>query len=292
MNTDQISELNSQENSSPSATRLPSLNALRCFEAAARHQHFGRAGDELHLTHGAISRAVALLEADLGLPLFERRQRRVYLTDAGRALAQSVTEALQDMRRTTERLRAQARQPRGWTLSCEPTLLMRWLRPRWPGLQALHPALHFRLLAGGGAQSLDDAGIDLAVRRDDFDWPARFTAEPLFAERIGLVCRPAPADAWFRGGVLQVQAPRLHTRTRSGAWDDWARCTGAAPDARRGPGAGVRSFLLPPASRSRRSGRGHGATAPGARRPGQRPAGGAARLCGRWLALWAAVFAR
>ena len=113
------------------------------------------------------------------------------------------------MRRTTERLRAQARQPRGWTLSCEPTLLMRWLRPRWPGLQALHPALHFRLLAGGGAQSLDDAGIDLAVRRDDFDWPARFTAEPLFAEGIGPVCRSAQADAWFRGGVLQAQAPRL-----------------------------------------------------------------------------------
>ena len=212
----------------PSATRLPPLNALRCFKAAARHQHFGRAGDELHLTHGAISRAVSLLEADLGLPLFERRQRRVHLADAGRALAQSVTEALQDMRRTTERLRAQARQPRGWTLSCEPTLLMRWVLRRWPGFQALHPALHFRLLAGGGAQSLDDAGIDLAVRRDDFDWPARFTAEPLFAERIGPVCRPAQADAWFRGGVLQAQAPRLHTRTRPGAWDDWARCTGQA----------------------------------------------------------------
>ena len=204
----------------PSATRLPPLNALRCFEAAARHQHFGRAGDELHLTHGAISRAVSLLEAYLGLPLFQRRQRRVHLTDAGRALAQSVTEALQDMRRTTERLRAQARQPRGWTLSCEPTLLLRWVLRRWPGFQALHPALHFRLLAGGGAQSLDDAGIDLAVRRDDFDWPARFTAEPLFAERIGPVCRPAQADAWFRGGVLQAQAPRMHTLTRSGAWDD------------------------------------------------------------------------
>ena len=152
----------------------------------------------------------------------------MHLTDAGRALAQSVTEALQDMRRTTERLRAQARQPRGWTLSCDPTLLMRWVLRSWPGFQALHPALHFRLLAGGGAQSLDDAGIDLAVRRDDFDWPARFTAEPLFAERIGPVCRSAQADAWFRGGVLQAQAPRLHTRTRPGAWDDWARCTGQA----------------------------------------------------------------
>ena len=60
----------------PSATRLPPLNALRCFEAAASHQHFGRAGYELHLTHGAISRAVSLLEAYLGLPLFQRRQRR------------------------------------------------------------------------------------------------------------------------------------------------------------------------------------------------------------------------
>ena len=215
----------------PSATRLPPLNALRCFEAAARHQHFGRAGDELHLTHGAISRAVSLLAADLGLPLFERRQRRVHLTDAGRALAQSVTEALQDMRRTTERLRAQARQPRGWTLSCESTLLMRWLLPRWPAfhrkLAKSHPRAHIHLVAGGGPFSFSD-GIDLAIRRDDFTWGDAMHADALFAEKTGPVCRTELVKRWFTPKQeLRAGTPLLHTRTRPDAWRTWARITGA-----------------------------------------------------------------
>lgn len=73
------------ESSSPSSDdRLPSLLALRCFEAAARLENFSRAADELHLKHGAVSRAVRMLEDDLGVALFERRSRRVFLTDAGR----------------------------------------------------------------------------------------------------------------------------------------------------------------------------------------------------------------
>lgn len=227
MKSVQIGELNAPIGTAGSA-RLPSLNALRCFEAAARHQHFGRAGDELHVTHGAISRAVAVLEADLGLPLFERRQRRVYLTDAGRLLARSVGEALHGIRRTADELRAQARQPSAFTLSCEPTLLMRWLLPRWPAFQAGLEGTHFRLLAGGGTGSLNDPAIDLAVRRDDFEWPARYQCEPLFDEYIGLVCRPAQAGRWFDGERLLPQAPRLHTRTRASAWDDWSRCAGQA----------------------------------------------------------------
>lgn len=73
---------------------LPSLIALRCFEAAARFQNFTRAAKELHLTHGAISRAGRMLEDDLGVALFERRSRRIFLTQAGRTLAQAVHEGL------------------------------------------------------------------------------------------------------------------------------------------------------------------------------------------------------
>ena len=68
--------MNGEKNSQKSLS-LPSLTALRCFEVAARTEHFGRAADELHLTHGAISRAVRLLEEDLGVRLFERRQRQI-----------------------------------------------------------------------------------------------------------------------------------------------------------------------------------------------------------------------
>ncbi|WP_300754746.1 LysR family transcriptional regulator [Janthinobacterium sp.] len=208
--------------------RLPSLLALRCFEAAARLENFTRAADELHLTHGAISRAVRTLEDDLGVALFERRSRRVFLTDAGRKLAQAVRDGLGLMRQATRELRASARQQRQWVLSCEPTLLMRWLIPRWPDFQARHPAINIHLLAGGGAFSFD-SGIDLAIRRDDFAWPDAIHAAPLFAEKNGPVCRPDKVGTWFTSGrdaALRPTAPRLHTRTRPNAWPALADLVG------------------------------------------------------------------
>jgi len=224
-----ISDSHGEPDSSFTDSRLPSLLALRCFEAAARLENFSRAADELHLTHGAVSRAVRLLEDDLGLALFERRSRRVFLTAEGRALAQAVSQGLDLMRQGIAGLRARARQQRRWVLSCEPTLLMRWLIPRWPDFQARHPRLELHLVAGGGPFSFA-SGIDLAIRRDDFAWPPGCHAEPLFAERIGPVCRPDKQAAWFRTGprsaALQAKAVPLHTRTRPGAWRDWCAATG------------------------------------------------------------------
>jgi len=229
-----FSDKNGEPESPSPPARLPSLLALRCFEAAARQEHFGRAAAELHLTHGAVSRAVRLLEDDLGVALFERRSRRVYLTDAGRTLARAVGQGLDLMRQAVGELRASVRQPRRWVLSCEPTLLMRWLIPRWPGFQARHPGIDVHLVAGGGPFSFA-SGIDLAIRRDDFPWPEGCHAERLFAEAVGPVCRPDKAAAWFAaqqdGAALQTDAPRLHTRTRSLAWQEWAAAAGQpAPD--------------------------------------------------------------
>ncbi|KTT27999.1 LysR family transcriptional regulator [Pseudomonas rhizoryzae] len=222
MITDRDGELNSPKPDN----RLPSLLALRCFEAAARQENFTRAAAELHLTHGAVSRAVRGLEDDLGLALFERRSRRVFLTDAGRQLAQAVQQGLEVIREAVSELRAQARQQRQWVLSCEPTLLMRWLIPRWPDFQARHPELEVLLVAGGGPCTFSE-GIDLAIRRDDFIWPATVQAQPLFAEWVGPVCRPDRAPLWFAepAATLEV-APRLHTRTRPTAWECWATAGG------------------------------------------------------------------
>jgi len=220
----------------PGDSRLPSLLALRCFEAAARLENFTRAADALHLTHGAVSRAVRTLEEDLGVSLFERRSRRVFLTDAGRTLARAVHDGLGTIREATRVLRASVRQPRQWVLSCEPTLLMRWLIPRWPQWQALHPEIDIHLVAGGGPFSFE-RGIDLAIRRDDFAWPDGAHASTLFVETVGPVCRPDRRDDWFAAGPKRVglrpDAPRLQTRTRPGAWQDWATTTGQPlPDAR------------------------------------------------------------
>ncbi|KQP49419.1 LysR family transcriptional regulator [Pseudorhodoferax sp. Leaf274] len=218
------------------SARLPSLVALRCFEAAARLENFSRAADALHLTHGAVSRAVRLLEDDLGVALFERRNRRVHLTEAGRTLAHAVREGLTLMRQAAHTLRQQARQPRTPVLSCEPTLLMRWLIPRWPDFQARHPGMDMHLVAGGGPFAFE-AGIDLAIRRDDFAWPAGAHADALFAERVGPVCRPDRVASWFgnarQGARLRAAAPRLHTRTRPDAWTAWSAAAGQALPAAR-----------------------------------------------------------
>lgn len=223
-----LSDISGEQESQYKDRRLPSLLALRCFEVAARLENFSRAADELHLTHGAVSRAVRLLEDELGIALFERRGRRVYLTDAGRTLAQAVSGGLDLMREAVSELRVSARRRRRWVLSCEPTLLMRWLIPRWPDFQSRHPTIDLQLVAGGGAFSFGD-GIDLAIRRDDFTWPASYHAEPLFAEKTGPVCRPDKVAAWcMQKGMtaLSPDAPRLLTRTRPSAWQDWATATG------------------------------------------------------------------
>ena len=216
--------MNGEKNSQKTLS-LPSLTALRCFEVAARTEHFGRAADELHLTHGAISRAVRLLEEDLGVRLFERRQRRVFLTEAGDRLYQAVREGLGQIRETAQALRQQSR-PQSLVLSCEPTLLMRWLIPRWPAFQALHPELDVHLMAGGGALSFG-SGIDLAIRRNDFDWPKDLHSQLLFEELTGPVCQPGKVAQFFELGgelpALRASAPRLHTRTRPAAWQSWCR---------------------------------------------------------------------
>ena len=191
-----ISDINGEPDSPSNDARLPSLLALRCFEAAARLENFSHAANELHLTHGAVSRAVRLLEDELGVALFERRSRRVFLTDAGRTLARAVGNGLDLMRQAVGELRASARQGRRWVLSCEPTLLMRWLIPRWPAFQARHPGIDVHLVAGGGPFSFA-SGIDLAIRRDDFPWPEGYHAESLFAEKVGPVCRPDKVATWF-----------------------------------------------------------------------------------------------
>lgn len=211
--------------------RMPSLTALRCFEAAARLEHFGHAAEALHLTHGAISRAVRALEDDLGVQLFERRSRRVFLTEAGQTLARAVQSGFGLIQQAVGELRAGAGRQRQLVLSCEPTLLMRWLIPRWPDFQAAHPEADFLLVAGGGPFSFD-SGIDLAIRRGDFNWPGHYHAHELFAEQVGPVCRPDKVAQWF-GPALRADAPRLHARSRADAWRDWAGAAGA-PQRQRG----------------------------------------------------------
>lgn len=229
MSSDRHGELSSQAK----VRRLPPLGALRCFEAAARLESFTQAAGELHLTHGAISRAVRALEEDLGTALFERRSRRVFLTAAGKRLHAATVEAFAAISAATQELRRRL-SVSPLVLSCEPTLLMRWLIPRLPAFQASHPSVALHLAAGGGPVPFARDGIDLAIRRNDFPLPPRVEAAPFMAERVGPVCSPSVADALHsRAGAMGATeflagATLLHTRTRPEAWPRWAELSGTA----------------------------------------------------------------
>lgn len=224
MNFDKIGEPGSHK----SLTETISLNALRCFAAAAREESFTRAAACLHLTHGAVSRAVRLLEEELAVELFERRNRRVFLSPAGQKLFVAVREGLERIEGALRELRDMGSGGPALKISCEPTLMMRWLIPRLPDFQARHPGLEIQLAAGGGPLSLG-RGLDLAIRRSDFDWPANWRAARLFAEKVGPVCREPERLTDLDGAgrrFLKPEACLLHAATRPDAWETWSRLSG------------------------------------------------------------------
>ncbi|MFD5328449.1 LysR substrate-binding domain-containing protein [Streptomyces sp. NPDC127092] len=203
---------------------LPPLNTLLPFEATVRHASMTRAARELHVTHGAVSRQVQNLEKALGVALFERGPRALRPTPQARRLAAAVREALDVIEEATREV--SGREPDGpLALSCEPTLLMRWLIPRLPDLTARHPELTVHLSAGGGPPAFDRDTVDAAVRRDDFPVPEGVSRVPLFEEWTGPVCRPELAERLLDGAPVTL----LHTATRPSAWDDWRRLTGHTP---------------------------------------------------------------
>ncbi|GAA2649713.1 LysR substrate-binding domain-containing protein [Streptomyces vastus] len=203
---------------------LPPLNTLLPFEATVRHASMTAAAQELHVTHGAVSRQVQNLERSLGISLFERQTRALRPTLQARQLAAVVRDALDQIDAAARQI--SQRTPAGpLTLSCEPTLLMRWLIPRLPDLAVNAPDITVHLSAGGGPVFFERDNIDLAIRRDDFPFPEKVSRTRLFAERIGPVCRPDLA-ARLTGAAGLTGAALLHTGTRPQAWDDWRRITG------------------------------------------------------------------
>jgi len=195
------------------------LGWIRFFEAAARHESFVRAADELHLTHGAVSRQIRQLEQTLGVALFERRNRGVFLTEAGRTLYAAATQSMEMLAGAAARIRTQPVN-RALVLSCEPIIAMRWLIPRLPAFAQRHPDIPVHLLAAGGPIDFVRSGVDVALRRNDFRFDAQWHAREVAQEWTGPVCR---AGTGMRGwGRLQ----RLQTRSRPDAWQRWQRATG------------------------------------------------------------------
>ncbi|WKX68717.1 LysR substrate-binding domain-containing protein [Streptomyces sp. XD-27] len=208
---------------------LPPLNSLLPFEAVVRHGSVTRAARELHLTHGAVSRQIQHLERALGTRLFERTARAMVPTAAAVRLADVVRDAFDQIGAAARQV-ARGGEAGPLALSYEPTLLMRWLIPRLPGLAGLEPSLALHLSAGGGPVSFARDGVDAAIRREDFAVPEGVGRTPLFDEYIGPVCRPGLA-AGLTDPARLSGVTLLHTRTRPGAWPEWLRLTGAAVEA-------------------------------------------------------------
>lgn len=197
---------------------LPSLNAIRVFEVAARHLSLVRAAEELHVTHGAVSRQIKQLEENLGVELFERRNRAIFLTRAGLRLQGTCTDIMRQLEAGLRQLRQADDQP--LVVSCEPTIAMRWLIPRLGKFRLLHPELEIHLFAAGGPVDLRHGHIDLALRRNDFAWDANYHVAKVARELIAPVCTPGLLK---QGKLALNQQCLLHTATRPDAWPQWQK---------------------------------------------------------------------
>ena len=196
---------------------LPPLKPLLSFRSAAKHSSFTKAAYELNLTHGAVSRAVKQLEEFFGFELFERRNRGLFLTEKGILLAEGVEDALTKLKKVSEVIRMPESRRR-LSVSCEPSLAMRWLMPELENFRLSYPKIDVQLSTGGGPIDLSAEGAHLAIRRSDFTWSSSYHCTTVGKERIGPVCSPS---YWEQ----HQNTPKrlLHTRTRPSAWADWKK---------------------------------------------------------------------
>lgn len=222
------------------ARRIPSLQALSCFEAAARHESYTRAAHELALTQGAVSRQIAALEGFLGVALFRRTRHGVALTPAGAAYARQVAGRLDGLERDT--LDAMALPSSGGAihLAAVPTFATRWLLPRLPSLAAAHPdiTLHVETQTRPFmfAETEHDAALYAGTPQQVAHW-AGTRAVLLMAEEVLPVASPALLAGRKRWAPRDLASlPLLQQSTRPEAWRQWFEAMDvSAPKALQGP---------------------------------------------------------
>jgi LysR family glycine cleavage system transcriptional activator len=208
--------------------RLPPLNALRAFEAAARHASFTKAADELYVTHGAISRQVQALEAWLDRPLFERHNRRVVLTPAGVAYLAEIGAALDRIALATAR-QLQSNERRVLRVNALATFTMRWLIPRLSTFQLAHPGTEVRVTTSRARLPELAEPYDVAIRGGPDQVPGH-VAQPFLTETRLPVCSPALlARVPLRRPEDQRRHILLHAATLPGVWSQWLLAAGV-PD--------------------------------------------------------------
>jgi LysR family transcriptional regulator, glycine cleavage system transcriptional activator len=196
--------------------QMPSLVALRAFEAAARLSSFTRAATELNVSQGAISHQIRILEAELDAALFYRTARQVVLTDIGRSLSVNLTEAFKIIASAIETVHAE-RDPNEVRVIFPPNLSARWLVPRLPQLRQAHPEIVLTLRHANRLEHIE-GDTDLAVTWSTVQ--PNESAERFMGLSYGPTCTPRfRADYGIKNIAQLIDCPLLESRFC--AWADW-----------------------------------------------------------------------
>ncbi|MDB5781845.1 LysR substrate-binding domain-containing protein [Caballeronia mineralivorans] len=224
---------------------IPNLVALQIFEAAARHESFTRAANELALTQSAVCRQVAGLESRLGVALFLRIKKRIVLTTHGRHYAALVRKNLDRIERDTLELMAQRGVGRILEIAVVPTLASQWLIPRLPQFRALRPDITVNLSIRTEPFLFSDSPFDAALYFGDSVWPGT-QGKLLFREgKVVPVCSPSLLAGSAPISLDQLtDLPLLHLSTRPDAWRTWFRLNGFEHDVRAVRGARYELFTM------------------------------------------------
>jgi LysR family glycine cleavage system transcriptional activator len=230
---------------------LPPLNALRAFEATARHLSFSRAAQELHVTPAALSHQIRGLEDILGLKLFHRRARSIELTPPARLIYPGVQAGFEAIREALDRL-GRGREDRILVVSAAPGLTAKWLVPRLYRFLALHPGVETRITASTAYADFVSDGVDVGIRLSPGVHPGLYV-EKLSDEWLLPLCSPRLLDGerplrlpqdLARFPLIQVDLPGLVP-----TWADWLGKAGIAGiDSSRGLRLNVADHALDAAS--------------------------------------------
>ncbi len=208
--------------------RLPPLNALRAFEAAARHMSFAKAAEELHVTPAALSFQIKNLEQHLGLPLFRRLNRAVDLTEAGRALAPGTAAGFEEL---TAAWRAARRLGESRTLdvTAGPAFTAKWLAPRLYAFAQAHPDIELRFAASLRQMDFQRDAVDVAIRYGYGPDPGLYSQD-LMDEAFMPMMRPDLAARYPDPDSL-ASAPLLYDDSHAflnppATWREWFRAAG------------------------------------------------------------------
>lgn len=217
--------------------RLPSLNGLRAFEAAARHLSFTQAASELNVTQTAISHQIKRLEEELGIRLFVRQNRALSLTPEAKEYLPGIRAAFNDLRLATDRLLRKGDGP-VLTVSTLASFAAKWLLPRLSAFQTSHAGIDVRITTSTALVDFDKDGVDAAIRYGRGQWRG-LRSDWLMADQIFPVCSPAllTGDKPLRSPENLADHVLLHTAAgNDDDWRLWLTAAGLPADLSKQPG--------------------------------------------------------